>query len=152
MDMPGSKGRNVPSPFRSSRGGPALSLAALLGLLLAVQGCVVFGRTQIDHPVPADKIAQVKKGMTKDQVTGILGAPQEIIFSNKEHDPLREHAYVFEYKVQKGTAILLGIVGFGNLDQKRDRAIVFFGEDGKVINVAQSLHGEQAGYGFPFGR
>ena len=144
-DMRGLKGREA------ARGRIRL-LAGLLALLPVVQGCVVFGRTQKDHRLEPDKISQVQKGMTKEQVTNILGAPQEIIFSNKEHDPLREHAYIFEYNVQKGTAIVLGLVNFGNLDEKRDRAIVFFGQDDRVINVASSLYGEQAGYGFPFGR
>jgi outer membrane protein assembly factor BamE (lipoprotein component of BamABCDE complex) len=109
-------------------------------------------RRQTDQPIPAERVAKVEKGMTKNQVTDILGAPQEIIFSNKEHDPLREHAYVYQYSVEVGTAIFFGAVNFGNLDQKRDRAIVFFGEDGKVANVAQSLRAADAHYGFPFGR
>jgi outer membrane protein assembly factor BamE (lipoprotein component of BamABCDE complex) len=147
MDMRGLKGLEGAPKY-----GPVRLLAVLLALLPVAQGCVVFGRTQKDHRIEADRVSQVQKGMTKEQVTTILGAPQEIIFSNKEHDPLREHAYVFEYNVQKGTAIVLGLVNFGNLDEKRDRAIVFFGQDDRVINVAHSLRGEQAGYGFPFGR
>ena len=121
-------------------------------VLLTGSGCAVLGRQQTDQPVLADNVNRIEKGMTKTQVTDILGAPQEIIFSNKEHDPLTEFAYVFEYKVELGTAIFFGIVNFGNLDEKRDRAIVFFADDGTVRNVAQSLYGDQASYGFPFGK
>jgi len=138
---PGSKVRDV-----------AL-LSLFLGLVaLASPGCAVMARRQTDQPVLAEKVDSVQRGMTKNQVTDILGAPQEIIFSNKEHDPLREHAYVYEYKVDVGTAIFFGVVNFGNLDAKRDRAVVFFGEDARVSNVAKSLHGAEARYGFPFGR
>ena len=124
----------------------------LVTVLLAGSGCAVLGRQQTDQPVLADNVNRIEKGMTKSQVTDILGAPQEIIFSNKEHDPLTEFAYVFEYKVELGTAIFFGIVNFGNLDEKRDRAIVFFDDNGTVRNVAQSLNGDQASYGFPFGK
>ena len=144
MEMPGFE---RPSPGRIAR-------FAALGLccVLAAPGCAILARTQTDHPIPPEKVAKIEKGMNKAQVTDLLGAPQEIIFSNKALDPLREHAYVYEYKVQKGTAIFLGIVNFGNLDSKRDRVVVFFGEDGKVINVAKSLYGKSTRYGFPFGR
>ncbi|MGH2627950.1 MAG: outer membrane protein assembly factor BamE domain-containing protein [Anaerolineales bacterium] len=145
MATPGSKVR--------SRSLQAAALGgALAAGLLSGPGCAVMARRQTDQPVLAENVAKVQQGMTKGQVTDVLGAPQEIIFSNKEHDPLREHAYVFEYKVDLGTAIFFGLVNFGNLDQKRDRAIVFFDEGGKVAHVAKSLRADQARYGFPFGR
>jgi outer membrane protein assembly factor BamE (lipoprotein component of BamABCDE complex) len=127
---------------------------ALLAAAIAVgcPGCAILGRSQTDHPLPAAEVAKVEKGMTKSQVTDILGAPQEIIFSNKEHDPLREHAYVYEHKTQKATAIFFLVVNFGNLDEKRDRVVVFFGLDEKVSNVAKSLYGDKTCFGFPFGR
>src|SRR5262245_38653233 len=120
MDTPGSKVRNWRGPVLAW-GAMAVALAA------GAPGCAILARQQTDQPVQADKVAKVEKGMTKGQVTDLLGAPQEIVFSNKEHDPLREHAYIYEYKVQLGTAIFFGVVNFGNLDQKRDRVIVFFG-------------------------
>ena len=129
-----------------------MGLAAVLALgTLCSSGCAILGRQQVDHPVPAERVAKVQKGMTKIQVAEILGAPQEIIFSNKEHDPLREHAYVYEHKVQLGTAIFLGVVNFGLLDEKRDRALVFFDENGLVSHVAASLRAADTRYGFPFG-
>jgi outer membrane protein assembly factor BamE (lipoprotein component of BamABCDE complex) len=140
-----------PSPF----GRPGTQGACLILLLAATfgsSGCAFMARRQTDQPVLAVQVAKVEKGMTKGQVTDILGAPQEIIFSNKMHDPLREHSYIYEYKVEMGTAIFFGVINFGNLDQKRDRVIVFFGDDEKVSNVAKSLYGDQAAYGFPFGR
>jgi outer membrane protein assembly factor BamE (lipoprotein component of BamABCDE complex) len=137
----------------AARPGPAAArLALLLALLALAPGCLIFGRQQKDQPIQGAKVLQVQKGMTKAQVTELLGSPQEILFSNKALDPLREHAYIYEYTVQKGTAIFLGIVNFGNLDQKRDRTIVFFDDDERVSNVASSLRGMDARYGFPFGR
>lgn len=127
-------------------------LAILLGMIGALSSCLVMGRRQTDQPINANNVSQVKMGMSRHEVTDILGAPQEIIFSNKEHDPLREHAYVYEYERQAGTAIFFLVVNFGNLDTKHDRVVVFFDDDGKVSNVGSSLDGDQARYGFPFGK
>ena len=115
-------------------------------------GCAIFGRQQKDHRIAPEQVAKVQKGMTKEQVTDILGAPTDIIFSNKEHDPLREHAYVFEHFTTKYTAISLAIVNFGNSDEKRDRVVVFFDESGKVDHLGASLRAGDASYGFPFGK
>jgi outer membrane protein assembly factor BamE (lipoprotein component of BamABCDE complex) len=119
---------------------------------LSLSGCANFGRSQKDHQIDPDPVAEIKKGMSKEDVTKRLGAPKKIIFSNKEHDPIREHAYVFEQSTTVYTALFFGVVNFGNQDTKRDRVIVFFDEAGKVDHVAQSLKADQAAYGFPFGR
>ena len=88
-----------------------VSRASIFAVVLAVgaSGCAIFGRQQKDHRITPEDVAKVQKGMTKEQVTDILGAPTEIIFSNKEHDPLREHAYVFEHSTTKYTAISAGV-------------------------------------------
>ena len=124
----------------------------LLIFLLSLPGCLIFARRQTDQPLNAEAVTLVKSGMTKNEVTDKLGAPVEILFSNKEHDPLREHAYIYEYKVDAGTALFFGIVNFGNLDSKRDRVVVFFNDAGKVSYVGKSLKGEDASFGFPFGK
>lgn len=143
MAIPGSKGREPVSPVLGG---------ILLALLCSGSGCAVLARQQADQPVAAEQVAKVEVGMTKSQVTDLLGTPQEIIYSNKEHDPLREHAYLFEYSVDKGTAIFFAVVNFGNLDKKRDRVMVFFDDNGRVQNVARSFNASRARYGFPFGR
>jgi len=133
------------------------SIRILRGLLIVtallfLPGCLMFGRRQTDQPVVPENVDKVKKGMEKREVTRLLGAPQEIIFSNKEHDPLVEHAYIYEYKVDKMTGLFFLVVNFGNLDSKRDRAIIFFNEKDQVVDVAKTLNGNEARYGFPFGR
>ncbi|MBI4600643.1 MAG: outer membrane protein assembly factor BamE [Planctomycetes bacterium] len=127
-----------------------IAFAATLAALLP--GCAVLGRQQKDHRLERASVQKIQKGMTKEQVTQILGAPTEIIFSNKEHDPLREHAYVFEHSTTRYTAISLALINFGNMDEKRDRVVVFFDEGGKVDHVGASLMAENAAHGFPFGR
>ena len=128
----------------------ALLLATLVALL--APGCAVLARQQTDHPIDPAAVAMVKKGMPKEEVTTILGAPTEILFSNKALDPLREHAYIYEHTRVKYTGIVLAIINFGNADSKRDRVIVWLDEDGKVAHVGSSLKADESSYGFPFGR
>ena len=128
------------------------TLGATLACVLLLAGCAVMGRQQKDNPVDGLQVRQVRKGMTKGQVTELLGAPHEIIFSNREHDPLREHAYIYEHAVTKYTGLVFGIINFGNVDQKKDRVVVFFDQDGLVDNVGASLFSEESSYGFPFGK
>jgi outer membrane protein assembly factor BamE (lipoprotein component of BamABCDE complex) len=128
------------------------AILGILFLILVLPGCAVFGRQHVDHPIDREALAKVQKGMPKAEVTQLLGAPTEIIFSNKMHDPLQEHAYVFEFSRTKYTGISLALVTFGNMDQKRDRVLVFFDNEGKVDHVGASLKADDASYGFPFGR
>ena len=118
----------------------------------ALPGCAILGRQQKEHHIDPEKLAQIKKGMNKEEVTNLLGAPQEIIFSNKEHDPLREHAYVFEHENTHYTAIFFVVVNFGNMDSKKDRVLVFFDESGKVDHVGASLYADLSAFKFPFQR
>lgn len=126
---------------------------AFVGLVAALaSGCAVMGRQQRDHRIDAEAVAKVQKGMSKEEVVNLLGAPTEIIFSNKALDPLREHALIFEQVTTKYTGIVLLFINFGNSDEKRDRVLVFLDDSGKVDHVGASLRADQAEYGFPFGR
>jgi outer membrane protein assembly factor BamE (lipoprotein component of BamABCDE complex) len=129
-----------------------LILCLILCLAVAPAGCAVMGRQQKETRIDANSVARLKEGMTKSEVTQILGAPQEIIFSNKEHDPLREHAYIYEHETTHYTGIVLGIVNFGNADTKKDRVVVFFDDGGRVDHLGTTLDADRSGFGFPFGQ
>ena len=116
-----------------------------------VSGCAIMGRQQKENPISAENVAKITKGMPKARVQEILGAPQDIIFSHKEHDPIREHAYVYEHVVAKYTGITFLILSFGNADEKKDRVLVFFDDTGNVESIGHALHAADASYGFPFG-
>jgi outer membrane protein assembly factor BamE (lipoprotein component of BamABCDE complex) len=117
-----------------------------------LSGCAIFGRQQEDHPIDRTALAQIKKGMSKEKVTHLLGAPTEIIFSNKALDPLKEHAYVYEHRATRYTGIFFALVNFGNMDEKRDRVIVWLDAKGNVEHVGASLKADESYYGFPFGQ
>ena len=121
-------------------------------LVLSIPGCAILGRQQKERRIDSVALGEIEKGMSKTRVAEILGAPQEIIFSNKEHDPLREHAYVYEHETTHYTAISLAIINFGNATTMKDRVVVFFDEAGKVEHVGASLYAKHSGFGFPFGQ
>lgn len=121
-------------------------------LLLANSGCVVLGRQQKENRLDAGSVESISKGMSAADVTRILGAPQEILFSNREHDPLREHAYVFEHETSHYTGISLALVNFGEMTRKKDRVVVFFDQAGNVDHLGWSLNARDSSFGFPFGQ
>lgn len=124
-----------------------------LGLLLVVvtPGCFV-SRNTVDRPLDPEAIEEIEAGRTdKEGVVGLLGAPTDIIFSNRAHDPLRVFAYEYTYSVTKTSGLTLIVVTFLNSDTKRDHVLVFFDEDGVVSAVGSRLDAEFASYGLPFG-
>lgn len=125
----------------------ALAVAAL-----ALGGCAVLARQQKDHALDPEAVSKIQKGMPKEEVVRILGAPTEIVFSNKAHDPLSEHAYIYEHTSTRYTGVVLALVNFGNIDQKRDRVVVWLDPEGRVECVGESLKASESSYGFPFGR
>lgn len=140
-----------PSPARTVALAGALALALALALAVPT-GCAVLGRQQKDHPIDPETLARIQKGMPREEVTRLLGAPTEIVFSNKALDPLVEHAYIYEHTATRYTGIVLAIVNFGNVDEKRDRVIVWLDPEGRVEHVGSSLKAVESEYGFPFGR
>ena len=124
----------------------------LVTVVLSQSGCLIFGRRQVESRMDPAAVAEIKVGMEKSQVTDILGAPQDILFSNKDHDPLREHAYIYEHETSHYTGISLAFVNFGNATTNKDRVVVFFDDGGKVIGVGDSLDARRSGFGFPFGK
>jgi outer membrane protein assembly factor BamE (lipoprotein component of BamABCDE complex) len=126
------------------------SLVFLVPLLLA-PGCF-FSRSKVEAPLEPERIAQIEVGKsTKEDVTRLLGAPTDIIFSNKQLDPLRTFAYEYDRAVTKTTGLTLIIVTFINADTKRDHVLVFFDDRGVVSAVGARLDADDARYGLPFG-
>ncbi|HLU47245.1 MAG TPA: outer membrane protein assembly factor BamE [Planctomycetota bacterium] len=129
----------------------AFAIVLLIASSAGLEGCAVLGRQQRENPIDAARIAELRKGMTRAEVVELLGPPHEYIYSNREHDPLREHAYIYEHTVTKYTGITFGVISFGNSDEKKDRTVVFFDDDGRVDAIGSTFQSAEASYGFPFG-
>ncbi len=127
------------------------SILSLFVLISVGSGCAVMGRRQINQPLSAINVSKLKAGMTKAQVTELLGAPQDILFIRKDNDPVRELAYVYNHTTTKYTGVVFAFLNFGNSDENQDRVVVFLNADGIVEHIGATLEGQKTDYGFPFG-
>jgi len=124
---------------------------AIAMVALSAPGCFL-SRAKVEAPLDAEKINEIVVGRsTKEDVVRTLGAPTDILFSNRQLDPLRVFAYEYTYTVTKTSGLTLLIITFLNSDAKRDHVLVFFDDDGVVSAVGSSLNADQASYELPFG-
>ncbi|MBN2489692.1 MAG: hypothetical protein JXQ29_02445 [Planctomycetes bacterium] len=123
----------------------------MITVISIAPGCF-FSRTKVEAPVAAEAIEKIEIGRsTTADVARLLGAPTDIIFSNREHDPLRVFAYEYTHTVTKTTGLTLVVITFLNADTKRDHLLVFFDDRGVVSAIGESLRAGDARYKFPFG-
>ncbi|MHC4942530.1 MAG: outer membrane protein assembly factor BamE domain-containing protein [Planctomycetota bacterium] len=123
----------------------------LVFILLIAPGCF-FSRSKSEAAIDPVKVGQIRVGeSTKEDVLRILGAPTDIIFSNRQHDPLHVFAYEYTYTVNKSTGFTIILVTFLNSDRKRDHVVIFFDEEGIVSAIGTRFEAEDATYKFPFG-
>jgi len=123
----------------------------LIPLLLAASGCF-FSRSLAEKPIDPALIGLIEPGVsTKEDVVRVLGTPTDILFSNREHDPLRVFAYEYTHTVTKSTGFTVILLTFLNSDLKRDHVMVFFDEQGLVSAVGTRFDSSEAAYGLPFG-
>jgi outer membrane protein assembly factor BamE (lipoprotein component of BamABCDE complex) len=127
-------------------------LRALLAgcLLLLPAGCVLAQTTEGTSLV-AEQVAQLQPGVsTRADVSNLLGAPDEVIYSNKEHDPLFEQAYRYRRTKTRQTALFLILFSTFRSDQKWDHVMVFFDERGVVEHIGMQMDQDHAEYGMPW--
>ena len=126
------------------------SVASLLLLTLLLSGCVLSlsedGSRLRDEA--ADQIIVGKS--TRADVARLLGPPDIIVYSNKEHDPLFEQAYQYKRTTNKGSAMCLWVFATCRSDTKYDRITVFFDQNGVVEHIGSRLDGRKAEYGAPW--
>ena len=122
----------------------------LLALTLPAVGCVV-AQTSDGTGIDAEVAAQIKAGTsTRADVTRLLGPPDKIVFSNREHDPLFEKVYQYRRNKKRQSAMFLVLFSMFRSDSKWDNVSVFFDEQGLVEHVGIQLDADEAAYGTPF--
>ncbi len=120
------------------------SLATLGG------GCVL-SLTTDGTPLDQETVETIRIGeSTRADVKRLLGPPDEIIFSNREHDPLFERAFIFHRIRTKQSAFFMIIFSTNRRDTRYDRVVVFFDDKGVVDSVGSRLDAETASYGPPW--
>jgi outer membrane protein assembly factor BamE (lipoprotein component of BamABCDE complex) len=124
---------------------------ALLLLAFALQGCVL-AQTTRGTPISDETIDRIVPGTTtREEVSRLLGAPDDIIYSNLEHDPLFERAFQYERTRRKTTFFTIILFSTARTDTNKDVVVVFFDDEGVVQDVASRLDMDRPRYGTPWG-
>ena len=125
-------------------------LSVLLSASLGLSGCVL-AETTSGTGLPSDPVLGIEVGVsTRSDVTRLMGPPDEVIYSNREHDPLFEQAYRYRRGKTRQTALFLLIFSSFKSDAREDHVMVFFDENGVVEHVGKRLDREDAEYGLAF--
>ncbi len=124
----------------------ALACACLVGPVLG-SGCVLSLSTD-GTKIPADAVGEIVVGQSdRADVVRLLGAPDDIIYSNLEHDPLFERAFRYERNKRKTTFFTIIIFSTARTDRNKDVVIVFFDDEGIVDDVAARLDMDRPRWG-----
>jgi outer membrane protein assembly factor BamE (lipoprotein component of BamABCDE complex) len=122
-------------------------LASLASLVL---GCVLTQTTD-GTPLEPDAVNEIVVGeSTRADVTRLLGTPDEIVYSNREHDPLFERAFRYQRSRRKTTYFTLILFSASNSDRNSDHVVVFFDDRGVVEDVATRFDMDEPRYGKPW--
>ena len=118
---------------------------------LAATGCVLSQTTDGTRLTDAQVGSVVVGQSTRADVVRVLGAPDEIVYSNLEHDPLFERAFRYLRSKRRTTYFTLILFSASRADTNSDHVIVFFDDRGVVEDVASRLDMNDPRYGTPWG-
>jgi outer membrane protein assembly factor BamE (lipoprotein component of BamABCDE complex) len=123
---------------------------AVLLACAASLGCVLSQTTNGTKLSSTDVEEIVVGESTRVDVARIMGAPDEIIYSNLKLDPLFERAFVYQRRKIKTTYFTVILFSGMRVDSNLDKVIVFFDDEGLVEDVAERLHMDRPRYGSPW--
>ncbi|MGE3165503.1 MAG: hypothetical protein AB7O52_11400 [Planctomycetota bacterium] len=127
-----------------------LCAGALWVGLASGSGCVLSQTTQ-GSGLEDTPYAQLIPGQsTRADVTRLLGPPDEVVHSNREHDPLFERAFLYKRSRSRQTAMFLILFSTHRSDTKYDSIAVFFDDQGVVEHVGSRLQARESSYGMPW--
>ena len=130
----------------------ALTLALLSALVgFSGLGCVLSQSTNGTGISEEQVDAIVVGGSLRSDVATVFGAPDEIIYSNLEHDPLFERAYKYSRRRRKTTFFTLILFSGARTDVNHDEVVVFFDDYDLVEEIAARLDMDRPRYGAPWG-
>ena len=114
-----------------------------LALALPLAGCFL-SRSTANPALPQEAVGQIVPGQsTADDVTRLLGAPNEVVQLG------RRSAWRYEHTVEKQAAAFLILLGLRGVDTQSDRVWVFFDEEDNVLHVGTLFQASEAEYDVP---
>jgi outer membrane protein assembly factor BamE (lipoprotein component of BamABCDE complex) len=114
-------------------------------------GCVLSQSTNGTGLTEEQVDAIVVGVSTRADVATVFGAPDEIIYSNLEHDPLFERSYRYTRRRRKTTFFTVILFSGARSDTNHDQVVVFFDDSGIVDDIAARLDMDRPRYGAPWG-
>ncbi len=141
----------------------ATSAAAIL--FVFASGCML-RKERIRNPMQEASFAAIESGgSTISDVGAVLGAPNQIVWSNgittylnadqdigvnntftTGSEDLWVRAYIYRYTVQKTSGFTLIVFSMISYDTKYDEAVVFFDKSGTVTHVTYSNNSGKVTY------
>lgn len=129
----------------------------MLRILLAALACCaglgcVLSQTTSGTPLDGVQIDAIEVGRsTRADVVAMLGAPDDVIYSNLAHDALVERAFRYARTRRKTTFFSMILFSTSRSDSNGDHLVVFFDDQGVVEDVAARLDMDRPRYGAPWG-
>jgi outer membrane protein assembly factor BamE (lipoprotein component of BamABCDE complex) len=132
---------------------PCLVPLALIATLIGFSGLgCVLAQSTTGTGLTAEQVdAIVVRGSTRADVATVFGAPDRIIYSNLEHDPLFERAYKYSRSRRKTTFFTVILFSGARTDVNHDEVVIFFDDFGLVEDIAARLDRDRPRYGAPWG-
>jgi len=119
-------------------------------LCCASLGCVLSQSTE-GTGINDDQVGAIVPGSsTRADVVRVLGAPDKIIYSNREHDALVERAFEYDRSRRKTTYFTVILFSAARSDTNADRVVVFFDDAGVVEDIGVRLDMDRPRYGTPW--
>jgi outer membrane protein assembly factor BamE (lipoprotein component of BamABCDE complex) len=119
--------------------------AVAIGVAAFVAGCASAGRQ-----INPDLVSMVHKGSTRQDVRGVLGAPQQF---TRDIDGNESWVYVYAHSQVKGTTFIPIYGAFaGGVDTQTQSVTVKFDKSGLVTGVESSASGLSTDNGAQAGR
>ncbi len=127
------------------------SILFLFAIGVFGSGCVLSQSTS-GTGMSEEQVAEIVVGVsTRADVARVLGAPDEIIYSNLEHNALFERGYRYTRKRSKTTFFTVILFSGARSDVNHDQVVVFFDNEGMVEDIAARLDMDRPRYGGPWG-
>ncbi len=127
-------------------------VALVLGFFAVLNSGCVLSQSTTGTGLNEEQVDAIEVGVsTRADVARVFGAPDEIIYSNLEHDRLFERAYRYSRKRTKTTFFTVILFSGARSDSNHDRVIIFFDDAGLVSDVAARLDMDRPRYGGPWG-
>jgi hypothetical protein len=128
---------------RSSLPSSFATLSLAVALWLVPSGCFI-SRSRSNPALSPDAVSRIVPGAsTAEDVTRLLGAPNDVVQLG------RKSAWLYEHTVEKQTAAFLVLLGLRGVDTQADRVWVFLDETGNVTNVGTLFQAAEAEYDLP---